>query len=121
MRLGQKALVLATKTQVLRNRGYVLDAAEEELKRRLLALEKRVLDPEIEGRGEEIWARMVGIKERGRMLEEEFRRAGRGLGGGEGDAGKLDEGTVKKAKKVRAPFLLYLHPWLQASCHRAYS
>ncbi|MCJ1410483.1 hypothetical protein MMC19_004568 [Ptychographa xylographoides] len=96
--LSQKCLALATKTQVLRNRGYAMDQAEEELRHKLLALERRVFDPALNGRGEEIWARMVGVRERGRQLAFEMER----YGGSVGRAGEveLDEATLMKAKKI---------------------
>ena len=75
-----------------------MDQAEEELRHKLLALERRVFDPALNGRGEEIWARMVGVRERGRQLAFEMER----YGGSVGRAGEveLDEATLMKAKKV---------------------
>ena len=98
LRLSQKCLALATKVQVLRNRGYAMDSAEEELKKKLLVLEKSVLDPALNGRGEEIWARMVNVRERGRLLQAEFERAGRNLVGEQSQG--IDEEILKRAKKV---------------------
>ena len=72
----QRTLALAAKVQILRNRGYAMDPAEEELKRKLLELEKKLFDPIIGGRQEEIWARMSGVKERVRLLEAETERLG---------------------------------------------
>ena len=97
IRLAQKCLQLATKTQVLRNRGYAMDSTEEELRQKLMRLEKLVLDPAIAGRGEEIWARMVGVRERARLLVAEYERVGRAVGGKEES---LDDETGKKVKKV---------------------
>lgn len=98
LRLSQKCLGLAAKTQILRNRGYAMDSAEEELRKKLLVLERKVLDPALNGRGEEIWARMVSVRERGRQLQREFERAGDGIAqdGGKG----IDEEVMAKAKKV---------------------
>ena len=93
--LSKHCLRLATKTQVLRNRGYAMDAAEEEMRKKLLSLERTLCDPALSGRGEEIWARMVGVRERGRMLQREFEKAGRTVGGGE-----IDEEVLKRARKV---------------------
>ena len=100
--LSKQCLSLAAKTQVLRNRGYAMDAAEEELKKKLLLLEKSVCDPALSGRGEEIWARMVGVRERGRTLQREFERAGRGSGGSTGV--EIDEEVMKRARKVCLSF-----------------
>lgn len=98
LRLSQKCLTLATKVQVLRNRGYAMDSAEEELRKKLLLLERSVFDPALNGRGEEIWARMVSVRERGRQLQQEFERAGRDLSKEQGQS--LDEEVMKRAKKV---------------------
>jgi len=96
--LSQRSLQLATKVQILRNRGYVMDRAEEDLKRKLVELERVVFDPQLSGRQEEIWARMVGIRERARFLQQELDRAGSGAGDSQGDV--LDEDLVKMTKKV---------------------
>lgn len=96
--LSQRSLQLATKVQILRNRGYVMDRAEEELKRKLTELERGVFDPQLSGRQEEIWARMVGIRERARFLQQETDRAGNALADGQGES--LDEETMKTTNKV---------------------
>lgn len=98
LRLNQQCMRLATKVQVLRNRGYAMDTAEEELKTKLLALEKKVMDPALNGRGEEIWARMVSVRERGRQLQREYEKAGRVVPR-EQEQG-IDEVVMKKATKV---------------------
>lgn len=98
VRLSQKCLNLATKAQILRNRGYALDAAEEELAQKLRKLERSVLDPALGGREEEIWARMVSLRERGRILASEFAKTG---GAGGNHESPIDEETLKRAKKVR--------------------
>jgi nuclear pore complex protein Nup54 len=94
--LKQRCMTLATKVQVLRNRGYAMGGDEEELKRKLLALERRVTDPGLNARVEELWARMCGVRERTRVLEADMARAG-------ADAANdgLDEETVKRSEKVR--------------------
>ena len=98
IRLGQKCLALATKTQILRNRGYALDGGEEELAQKLRKLERQVLDPALVGRGEEIWARMVNVRERGRWLQGEFEKAGKTVE--DGKAGVVDDEVLKQASKV---------------------
>ncbi|MCJ1249995.1 hypothetical protein MMC30_007221 [Trapelia coarctata] len=95
--LAQKCLALATKTQILRNRGYAMDTAEEELRQKLTALERKVCDPSLQGRGEEIWARMVSVRERGRQLQFEMERLGFS---GKGEEQVIDEETMKKARKI---------------------
>lgn len=73
----QRTLALATKVQILRNRGYVMDQQEEELKKKLAHLEKQTFDPVLGGRQEEIWARMSGVRERARILQEETEKLGK--------------------------------------------
>lgn len=73
----QRTLALATKVQILRNRGYDMDQAEEGLKKKLIELEKKTFDPVLGGRQEEIWARMSGVRERARILQEETERLGK--------------------------------------------
>ncbi|KAI9777479.1 MAG: hypothetical protein M1835_005231 [Candelina submexicana] len=96
--LSQRSLTLATKVQILRNRGYAMDAAEEDLKKKLVLLERSVFDPALAGRGEEIWARMVGVRERARLLQDEFEKAGKGMANGQQDV--IDEGTMMTAAKI---------------------
>ncbi|TGZ83252.1 hypothetical protein EX30DRAFT_317311 [Ascodesmis nigricans] len=68
--LSKRALSLAAKVQVLRNRGYALQPEEEELKKRLEGLARQVTDPAATGRMNEIWARMQVVMERARVMEE---------------------------------------------------
>jgi len=72
--LSQRCLAMATKVQVLKNRGYALGPAEEELKKKLVALEKTACDPVLSGRQEEIWARMGGIRARAQVLQDEMEK-----------------------------------------------
>ncbi|KAH8716969.1 nucleoporin complex subunit 54-domain-containing protein [Phaeosphaeriaceae sp. PMI808] len=73
----QRILALATKVQILRNRGYVMDQQEEDLKKKLIELERKTFDPVLGGKQEEIWARMSGVRERARILQEETERVGK--------------------------------------------
>ena len=98
IRLSNKCLTLAAKAQILKNRGYALDGAEEELRKKLLAMEKKVFDPALNGRGEEIWARMVGMRERGRQLEREFERAGRTME--QSQTKVIDESVFARCRQV---------------------
>ncbi|KAI5210539.1 hypothetical protein E4T39_00226 [Aureobasidium subglaciale] len=95
--LSQRCLALAVRAQVLANRGFVLDGAEEELKKKLASLEKTVFDPAFSGREEEIWARMVAIRERTRWLQEESEKLGRQASN---ESGGLDEQVIAKTKKI---------------------
>jgi len=92
--LKQRCLALATKVQVLRNRGYAMGGDEEDLRTKLMVLERNIHDPGLDARGEEIWARMLLVQERARMLKTEFDRAGNE------NSDLLDEDTSNKAKKI---------------------
>ncbi|KAK3169921.1 hypothetical protein OEA41_009305 [Lepraria neglecta] len=98
LRLSHQCLGLAAKTQVLRNRGYAMDSAEEELRKKLMLLERSVFDPALNGRVEEIWARMVSVRERGRQLQREFEKAGKGIGQEKGVV--IDEEVMRRVKKI---------------------
>lgn len=74
--IAQRTLRLAIKCQVLRNRGYALDSTEEVLRKNILDLHKQIKEPSFSSREEEIWARMVTLRERARWLEEEGKRVG---------------------------------------------
>jgi len=94
---SQRTLALAVKVQILRNRGYVMDDAEEEFKARLDALERDVLDPSLNAREQEIWAHMLGIRERANRLKVEMDKIAPAA---EDSDSTLDEETIKAAKKV---------------------
>lgn len=93
--LKERCLSLATKVQVLRNRGYALGSDEEDLRIKLTALEKGVSDPAINARAEEIWARMITVQERAKLLKADIEKSG------SQSITTLDESTEKQAKKVR--------------------
>lgn len=93
--LKQRCLALATKVQILRNRGYSMGGDEEDLKAKLQVLEKGVTDPGLGARGEEIWARMLTVQERARLLKAEIEKSGAD------DSVGLDEEVSNQAKKVR--------------------
>jgi len=96
--LSQRSLQLATKVQILRNRGYAMNRAEEDLKKKLSQLERSIFDPQLSGRQEEIWARMVGIRERARFLQQETENAGNAMANGQKET--LDEDLVQRTNKV---------------------
>lgn len=97
--LSQRCLALAAKTQVLRNRGYAMDESELELAKKLGDLERCIFDPSINGRVEEIWARMLAILERSKHLKQELELHGIEKEREQDDG--LDEAALKTAKKVR--------------------
>lgn len=105
--LSKRCLALAAKTQVLRNRGYAMDEAEEELKKKLAQLERSVFNPSLNGRAEEIWARMLAIREHSKRLQAEMEKAGASTAA-QGEE-ELDENTMKTAKKVCLPLQIALH------------
>jgi nuclear pore complex protein Nup54 len=94
---SQRILSLAAKIQILRNRGYVMDNAEEELRMKLSKLGREVFDPSLNSREQEIWARMLGIRERGKRLQKEIEKTAPAANNVET---ALDEATVQAAKKV---------------------
>lgn len=96
--LSQRCLALAAKTQLLRNRGYAMDQAEEELAKKLFQLERGVFDPSLNGRAEEIWARMLAIRENTKRLQHEVERTSEETNEDTDDS--LDEAALKTAKKV---------------------
>ncbi|EAW07604.1 putative nucleoporin [Aspergillus clavatus NRRL 1] len=113
--LSKRCLALAAKTQVLRNRGYAMDEAEEELRKKLSQLERSVFDPSLNGRAEEIWARMLAIREHSKRLQAEMERAGATTAAQAED--ELDENTMKTTKKILADYhaqIEHLHKELQS-------
>lgn len=104
----QRILALATKVQILRNRGYAMDQTEEELKKKLAELEKRAFDPINGGRQEEIWARMSTVRERAQALQNETERMGSAAASMQ-DGGALSEDDQAQLEKVRkSPIVLGL-------------
>jgi len=69
---------------------------EEGLKRRLAELERAVYDPLLMGKGEEIWARMIAIREKTNILKEEMAETAKN--GMEESA--LDDDVLRKVEKV---------------------
>ena len=95
--ISQRTLALAVKVQILKNRGYVMDNAEEELKTKLNKLEAEVLDPSTNAREQEIWARMLGIRERARHLKTEMEKLEPVA---QNEDPLLDDASVQQARKV---------------------
>lgn len=96
----QRTLALATKVQILRNRGYVMDQQEEDLKKKLFEMEKKTFDPVLGGRQEEIWARMSGVRERARILQAETEKLGKTIESQQ-NGELLTEEDQKALEKVR--------------------
>ncbi|KAK5056732.1 hypothetical protein LTR84_012264 [Exophiala bonariae] len=94
---AQRTLALAVKVQTLRNRGYVMDNAEEELKSKLEKLQREVFDPSLNAREQEVWARMLAIRERAKRIKLEMEKVTPAAT--EKDS-TLDEETIMAAKKT---------------------
>jgi nuclear pore complex protein Nup54 len=107
----QRVIKLAAKVQILRNRGYAMDSTEEELKKKLMELEKKAFDPILGGRQEEIWARMSAARARAQILQAESEKLGQAA---QQEGSVLNEEEQKSLRKVRpTPYPLpTLHPFL---------
>ncbi|EEY16150.1 nucleoporin nup44 [Verticillium alfalfae VaMs.102] len=55
--LRERCLALAARVQVLRNRGYALSGDEDDLRLKLVELDRAVQDPALSAREEELWSR----------------------------------------------------------------
>ncbi|KAF9731822.1 hypothetical protein PMIN06_007794 [Paraphaeosphaeria minitans] len=96
----QRILALATKVQILRNRGYAMDQTEEELKKKLADLEKRAFDPINGGKQEEIWARMSSVREHAQRLQHETEKQSNAAAAG------LQEGSLSEDDQVQLEKIL---------------
>ncbi|KAI1323615.1 nucleoporin complex subunit 54-domain-containing protein [Xylariaceae sp. FL0255] len=92
--LRQRCLAIATKVQVLRNRGYSLDKDEDELKTKLETLDQGLLDPALSARTEELWSRLLLLRGYADTLRNEVERRGAESQEGLGEEAEL------KAKKI---------------------
>jgi nuclear pore complex protein Nup54 len=92
--LRKRCLALAAKVQVLRNRGYTLSGDEDDLKQKLLELEKEMEDPALSARMEELWSRLIMLRKYAESLKGEISKHGAAEGEG------LGEEIEEKAKKV---------------------
>lgn len=93
--LRRRTLVLARKAQVLRNRGYALSADEDELRIKLENMERNVQDPAVNARLDELWSRLMFLRQQSKALEDEL--AKRGLN----EEQVMDSEVEVKIKKVR--------------------
>ncbi|KAH7037255.1 nucleoporin complex subunit 54-domain-containing protein [Microdochium trichocladiopsis] len=92
--LRQRCLALASKVQVLRNRGYALDKEEDELKTKFDTLERGISDPALSARTEELWSRLIMLRVYADSLSNELSRRGPETQEG------LGEEAEAKAKKI---------------------
>ncbi|KAI0120681.1 nucleoporin complex subunit 54-domain-containing protein [Xylariales sp. AK1849] len=92
--LRQRCLMLASKVQVLRNRGYALDTDEDELKSKLEVLDRGMADPGLSARTEELWSRLILTRGHADTLRNEVNVRGNDVDGG------IPEEAEQKAKKL---------------------
>jgi nuclear pore complex protein Nup54 len=116
-KLSQRTLSLAVKLQVLRNRGYVLRPEEEVLKNKLEQLSKRIVDPAVFGRINEIWARMSVLREKAMLLKESVNEYGRLSLDWERDDEQLEK--LAKVLKAQQTGITYLTKILTADSQKA--
>jgi nuclear pore complex protein Nup54 len=95
--LRNRALALAARVQVLRNRGYALSSDEDELRTKLVEMERGMQDPALSARMEELWSRLIVLRGYADNLRAEINSRGMSE-----DAG-LGEEVEAKAKKVSLP------------------
>jgi nuclear pore complex protein Nup54 len=96
--LSRRTLALATKVQVLRNKGYTLDTNEEQLKAKINGLWDEAFDPVFSGRQEEIWARLSVLRERAGQLQKEAEDLSKQIDSSKDSS--LDPEQMKKVEKV---------------------
>lgn len=103
--LSKRCLALAAKVQVLRNRGYSLSGDEDDLKQKLHEIEKGMQDPALSARMEELWSRLIILRNYAEGLRSEINK--RGLGETDG----IGEDVEVKAKKVSSGYTLTCPPY----------
>ncbi|KAK3996239.1 nucleoporin complex subunit 54-domain-containing protein [Cladorrhinum sp. PSN332] len=92
--LSKRCLVLASKVQVMRNRGYALSGDEDELKQKLEKIDKDLQDPALSARMEELWSRLIILRGYADNLKDEINKPGFAESDG------LGEEVEAKAKKI---------------------
>jgi len=75
-----------------------MDGNEEQLKFRLLQLEKVAFDPMLSGRQEEVWARMSVLRERAEQLKKEADNLAKQIDSSK--EGPLDPEQTKKIEQI---------------------
>lgn len=109
--LRRRTLVIARKVQVLRNRGYALSGDEDELRQKLESMERAVQDPAVNARLDELWSRLIFLREQAQFLKDEL--AKKGLSEDSGLDGEV-EAKVKKVslKQTRGNSYLIVNSFL---------
>lgn len=92
--IAQRLVALAARAQLLRNRGYALSGDEDDLQARLQQLEKEVLDPATAAREEDLWSKLIVLREYADQLNREMDKPSSAKEAG------LDQDTEARAKMV---------------------
>ncbi|KAK3311617.1 nucleoporin complex subunit 54-domain-containing protein [Chaetomium strumarium] len=92
--LSKRCLMLASRVQVLRNKGYALSGDEDALKQRLQKIDKSIQDPALSARMEELWSRLIILRGYADNLKDEINKPGFAESDG------LGEEIEAKAKKI---------------------
>lgn len=92
--LSKRCLALASRVQVLRNRGYALSGDEDELRQKLQNIDKGLQDPALSARMEELWSRLIILRGHADSLKDQINKPGFTESDG------LGEEIEAKAKKV---------------------
>jgi len=92
--LSKRCLALASRVQVLRNRGYALSSDEDELRQKLQKIDKGLQDPALSARMEELWSRLIVLRGHADSLRDQINKPGFAESDGMG------EEIEAKAKKV---------------------
>ncbi|KAK0655090.1 nucleoporin complex subunit 54-domain-containing protein [Cercophora newfieldiana] len=92
--LSKRCLALASRVQVLRNRGYALSSDEDELRQKLQKIDKGLQDPALSARMEELWSRLIVLRGHADSLRDQINKPGFADGDGMG------EEIEAKAKKI---------------------
>ncbi|KAG7124337.1 Nucleoporin NUP57 like protein [Verticillium longisporum] len=92
--LRERCLALAARVQVLRNRGYALSGDEDDLRLKLVELDRAVQDPALSAREEELWSRLIVLRGYADQLMKEVNKPAATNGE------SLSEETELKVKKV---------------------
>lgn len=98
--LRERCLALAARVQVLRNRGYALSGDEDDLRLKLVELDRAVQDPALSAREEELWSRLIVLRGYADQLMKEVNKPAATNGE------SLSEETELKVKKVRTKLRL---------------
>lgn len=106
LELSKRCLVLASRVQVLRNRGYALSSDEDELRQKLQKIDKGLQDPALSARMEELWSRLIVLRDYADNLKDQINKPGFAEGDG------LGEEVEAKAKKVGWLAILAVYRWL---------